>query len=311
MLVHTDMTLEISLKPPLSLPGFLQAQKDEPRRDIHWVGQKGHSENRQDSGGQNTHLPKPSNTQEYRPLSSIKLSDVDDAQKYFASQLIPSPSPAWIGVNHFCNLTLTRKRDGSPPMMFGRVKTCYPTDGYINNIQDIELQFPNKQGPPDPVLLSTADIASPPQGVIQSYSLRVKFLAAQEDRADFQPFEHLFAEQGFTLDAADDYIDLLHLADFEKDAHPWFYVIGSRWFASIPDSVRDEVEKSLKTLIGWNKVIFNYHPKWLPPEIRTLNNELGFNYGFSEHYLIAPESPQQTAYIVAVSFDQIFRQPMK
>jgi len=311
MLVHTDMALEISLKLPLSLPRFLQAQKDEPRRDIHWVGQKGDSENQQDSGGKNTHSPKPDNAQGYRPLSSIKLGDVDDAQKYFANQLIPSPYPAWIRANHFCNLTLSRKRDGRPPMIFGRVKTCYPTDGYINNIQDIELQFPNKQGPPAPVLLSTTDIVSPPQGVIQSYGIRVKFLASAEDVADFQPFENLFTAQGFVLDATDDYIDLLHLNEFEKNSHPWFYIVGSRWFASIPDSVRDEIRNSLKSLVGWDKFIFNYHPKWLPPDIRPLNSELDFNYGFSEHYLITPESPQQTAHIVTKSFGQIFLQPMK
>ncbi len=305
------MTLEISLKPSLSLPRFLQAQKEEPRRDIHWVGQKKETGDQQNSSGENNPSPKPDNAQGYRSLSSIKLSDVDEAQKHFASQLVPSPYPAWVGANHFCNLTLARKRDGRPPMIFGRVKTCYPTDGYINNIQDIELRFPNKQGQPDPILLSAEDVVTPPQGVIQSYGVRVKFLASPEDMNDFQSFEHLFIAQGFTLDITDNYIDLLHLDEFEKNSHSWFHVVGSRWFASIPDSVQDEIRKSLKNLIGWDKFIFNYHPKWLPPEIRTLNNELDLNYGFSEHYLIAPESPQQTAHIVTTTFNKIFMQPMK
>jgi len=208
-------------------------------------------------------------------------------------------------------LTLARKRDGRPPMIFGRVKTCYPTDGYINNIQDIELQFPNRQGSPDPILLSIEDVVAPPQGVLQSYDVRVKFMASPGDMANFQSFEHLFAEQGFTLDITNNYIDLLHLNEFEKNSLPWFHVVGSRWFASSPDSVQDEVRRGLKSLIGWNKLIFNYHPKWLPPEIRPLNSELDFNYGFSEHYLIAPESPQQTAHSVTVAFNKIFMQPMK
>jgi len=305
------MTLEISLKPPLSLPRFLQAQKDEPRRDIHWIGQKKDAGNQQNSSGQNNPSPKPDNSQIYRPLSSIKLGDVDDAQKYFASQLIPSPYPAWVGANHFCSLTLVRKRDGRPPVIFGRVKTCYPTDGYINNIHDIELHFPHKKGQPDPILLSVEDIIPPPQGIIQSYGIRVRFLASAEDVADFQPFENLFTEQGFTLDFTSDYMDLLHLDEFNKDSHPWFHVVGSRWFAGIPDSVQDEIRRSLKSLITWNKFIFNYHPKWILPEVRTLNSELDFNYGFSEHYLIAPESPQQTAHIVAMSFNKIFMLPMK
>ena len=305
------MTLDISLKPALSIPRFLQAQKDEPRRDIHWVGQKGETGNQKNSDQQNTHSPSPDNTQGYRPLASIKLSEVDEAQKYFASQLIPSPYPAWIGANHFCNLTLVRKRDGRPPMIFGRVKTCYPTDGYINNIQDIELQFPNKQGQPDSILLSTTNIIHPPHGIIQSYGIHVRFLAAPEDMAEFQPFEHLFTRQGFTLDITNDYIDLLHINEFERNSRPWLYVVGSRWFASIPDSVKDEIKRSLKNLIGWNNFIFNYHPKWLSAEINTLNRELDFNYGFSEHYLIAPKSPQQTAHIVSSAFTKIFLQPIK
>jgi hypothetical protein len=305
------MTLEISLKPPLLIPRFLQAQKDEPRRDIHWIGHKKETENQQDPRGKNSQTPKPGNSQGYRPLSSITLGDVDEAQNFFASQLIPSQYPAWVGVNHFCNFTLARKRDGRPPMIFGRVKTCYPTDGYINNIQDIELHFPHKKGQPDSILLSMEDIVPPPQGVLQSYGVRVKFLASPEDAADFESFENLFTGHGFTLDFTSDYMDLLHLDEFNKDAHPWFHVVGSRWFSSIPDSVQDEVRRSLKSLIGWNKVIFNYHPKWLHPGVRTLNNELDLNYGFSEHYLIAPQDPQQTAHIVAMSFNKIFMQPMK
>jgi len=305
------MALEISIKSPLSLPRFLQAQEDEPRRDIHWVGHERETGNRQNLGGQINPSPKPDNTQTYRPLSTIKLSDVEEAQKYFASQLIPSPNPSWIGANHFCNLTLVRKRDGRPPMIFGRVKTCFPTDGYLDNIQDIELRFPNKQGQPDPILLGVEDILLPPQGFVQSYGMCVKFLASPEDMEDFRPFENLFTEQGFTLDVTSDYIDLLHLDEFSKDALPWFFVVGSRWFASIPTSVQDDIRKSLKSLAGWNKLVFNYHPKRLTTEIHTLNRELDFNYGFSEYYLIAPETPQQTTHIVAVSFDKIFSQPMK
>lgn len=305
------MTLEISIKSPLSLPSFLKSQKDEPRRDIHWVGQKGETGNQKISGGQNNPSPRPNNTQTYRPLSSIKLSDVDEAQKYFTDQLIPSPYSAWVGKNYFCNISLARRRDGRPPMIFGRVTTCFPTDGYVDNIQDIELRFPHKRGQPDPILLSAEEILLPPQGFVQSYCMRVKFLASPEDTEDFHPFENLFTEQGFMLDVTSDYIDLVHLDEFSRDVHPWFFVVGSRWFASIPTSVQDDIRKSLKSLAGWNKLVFNYHPKRLTTEIHTLNRELDFNYGFSEYYLIAPETPQQTTHIVAVSFDKIFSQPMK
>lgn len=305
------MTLEISLRPPLSLPHFLQAQKDEPRRDIHWIGQKKGNESQPASSEPNPPSPKPDNSQGYRSLASIKLGEVDDAQKYFANQLLPVPYPSWIGKNHFCNLSLVRKRDGRPPMIFGRVKTCFPSDGYINNIQIIELQFPNKERQPDSISLNIEDILQSPQGIIQSYSVRVKFLASPEDEADFQSFENLFASSGLTVEFTNDYLELLHLEEFNKDNYPWFYVISSRWFASIPVSIQEDIRQNMRSLIRWNKHIFNYHPKWLPPEIHTLNQELDFNYGFSDHYLIAPETPQQTAHIVTVSLDKLFTQPMK
>jgi len=304
------MTLEISLNPPLSLPRFLQTQKDEPRRDIHWVGQKGEAGEQKSAGGENR-PSKPGNPQGYRPLSSIKLGDVDDAQKYFNNQLIPSPYPSWIGRNHFCNLTLTRKRDGRPPMIFGRVKACYPSDGYFGNIQDIELEFPNKTGLPDPILLTAQDITAPPKGIIQSYAVAVRFLASPDDEADFLPFQNLFIEHGLTIESTGDYLELLHLDELNKSNYPWLYVVGSRWFASMPHSIQDDLRKNLKSLISWGKSVFNYHPKWLLPEVHTLNRELDLNYGFSEHYLITPENPQQTAHIVAVSLNKIFTQPIR
>jgi len=305
------MTLELSLKHPLFLPRFMQAQKNEPRRDIHWVGQNKDTRNEQGPVKQNDPPQKPDGSQGYRSLSSIKLSDVSEAQKYFANQLIPSPHPAWIGMNHFCNLSLAREMDNRPPMIFGRVKTCYPSDGYINNIQDVELWFPHKNGQPDPILLGANDILPSPQGIIQSFGVRVKFWGLPEDLADFQSHENLFIEQGLTIEPASDYLELLHLDDFNKDNYPWFHIVSSRWFASIPNSVQDDVRKSILQLVGWGKLILNYHPKWLPPEIYTLNRELDLNYGFSEHYLIAPESPQQAVHIVAVSLNKLFMEPMK
>jgi len=141
--------------------------------------------------------------------------------------------------------------------------------------------------------------------------VRVKFLATQEDVADFNGYENLFLEQGFLPEFETGYIDLLDISEQKQAVLPWFYVIGSRWFASIPESVQVEIREQLGKLIRWNKLIFNYHPKSLSSEIRTLNDELGFNYGFTEHYLISPQDAQQTMQIVASTFEKIFQQAMK
>jgi hypothetical protein len=319
------MIFEIALKRPLLLPHFAQKRADKtppPGRKIHWVGDKEPARPGQDqnpSGKRNDKKPakretgsthSTQDTRGYRELSSITLGEVSDAHKYFASQLLPSPYPAWMATNHFCMLDLVRQR-GRSPAIFGRVKTCYPSDGYIQNIHEMEIHFPQKDSAPDVVLLHADDIIHDAHKPVQSYCVRVKFLAAQEDVADFNGYENLFLEQGFLPEFETGYIDLLDISEQNQAALPWFYVIGSRWFASIPESVQVEVREQLGKLIRWNKLIFNYHPKSLSSEIRILNDELGFNYGFTEHYLISPQDAQQTMQIVASTFEKIFQQAVK
>lgn len=331
------MTFEIALKRSLLLPHFAQKRDDKTPphgRKIHWVGDKeparpGQDQNqggkrkdkkpakRETGSSQSTQSTQTAqsthSTQDwrgYRELSSITLGEVSDAHKYFASQLLPSPYPAWMATNHFCMLDLARQR-GRPPAIFGRVKTCYPSDGYIQNIQEMEIYFPQKDSAPDVILLHADDIIHDPHKPVQSYCVRVKFLAAQEDMADFDGSENLFLERGFLPEFETGYIDLLDIHEQNHSALPWFYVISSRWFASIPDSVQSEVREQLGKLIRWNKLIFNYHPKSLSSEIRNLNDELGFNYGFTEHYLITPQDSKQTVHIVASTFEKIFQQAMK
>src|SRR5687768_2504111 len=312
------MTFEIALKRSLLMPHFAQKRDDKtppPGRKIHWVGdrepaQPGQKQNQ--PGRPQDHKPNQEggDPRGYRELSTIPLGEVSDAQKYFASQLLPSPYPAWMATNHFCLLHLARQR-GYPPAIFGRVRTCYPSDGYVQNIQQMEIHFPQKDRAPDVVLLHADEISHDPQKPAQSFCVRLKFLATPEDMADFDGYENLFLEKGFLPEFENGYIDLLELGDQSHAALPWFYVISSRWFASIPESLQPEMRSSLQNLMYWNKLIFNYHPKALSSEINTLNDEMGFNYGFTEHYLITPQNPQQTAQIVASTFEKIFSQPLK
>jgi hypothetical protein len=89
------------------------------------------------------------------------------------------------------------------------------------------------------------------------------------------------------------------------------YVIGSRWFASVPESLQAEVSGKLKELVAWGKQIFNYHPDWLANEISTLNRALGYKFGFTPVVLPEPGNAHETAFIVARTFErEILFKPM-
>ena len=317
------MTFEIALKRSLLLPYFAQKGDDKTppsgMKRIHWVGDQAPEQRQQDQnqGGERKdqrpdrrHDQNNRDARSYRELSSIMLGEVSDAYKFFADQLLPSPYPAWLATSHFCMMDLRSRRD-HPPAMFGRVKTCYPSDGYIQNIQQMEIYFPQKDRAPDVVLLHPADVIYDPHKPVQTYCMRLKILASEEDMEDFNGHENLFLEQGFLAEFDQGYIDLLESHEQNHTELPWFYVIGSRWFASIPDSVQVEVREQLRKLIHWNKQIFNYHPERLSYEIRSLNRELGYKHGFTEFSFIEPENPSQTAQIVASTFEKMFHQPIR
>jgi len=308
------MALETLLRRSLFSPPFIQTGNDKPRKP-HWVGdQRPAPEQRQtpgSPGGKQDHSPARPDPRGYRDLASLTLGEVQDAYNFFESQLLPSPYESWVATSYFCMLELVRRRDGRPPVVFGRVKTCYPSDGYIHNIQDMELYFPNKDRKPDTVLLRAEDVLLDPAKPVQSYGVRVKFFASPEDIADFNQYENLFFEKGFIPEFTPGYIDLLDMNEHDHAAYPWLYVIGSRWLASIPISFQPEIREKLRSLMQWNKLIFNYHPERLPREIRSLNRELGYKPGFTDIFLIEPEDPQQTVKIIQSTFEKLFQQPIK
>jgi len=83
-------------------------------------------------------------------------------------------------------------------------------------------------------------------------------------------------------------------------------VIGSGWFASLPDSVQPEIRQQLHNLVRWGNVLFNYHPRRHALRYLSLNEELDFNYGFTEQYLVTPQNTEQTLKKVEESFSEIF-----
>ncbi len=306
------MSLEVSLRRFSLLPWFAQTGNGETRRP-HWVGDKRGAPPQPDQNQNNSrdNPPRRQAPRGYRDLADIRLGEVQDAHRYFENQLAPSPYPGWVTTDQFCMLNLVRKNDGHPPALFGRVKACFPSDGYIHNIQEMELDFPNRERKPDTVLLSNEDILPGPGHAVQAYCVRLKFLASPEESVEFEAAVPSFIEKGFLPEFESGYLDLLDLQELQKEAYPWFHVIGSRWLASVPDSVQGEVRAALKNLIAWDKVLFNYHPERFSSEVRSLNRELGYKPGFTERFLIEPEDPAQTLHIVASTFEKIFQQPIK
>jgi hypothetical protein len=311
------MALETSLQRFSLLALLAQMASDElppsgMKRKLHWVGQKTPAEQKQETGGQQGgDRSKKKSEHGYRELASITLSEVNEAYKYYAQQLAPSPAPAWIAPYYFCMIHLSPRRHAGPPAIFGRVQTSYPSDGYLQNVQELELRLPGREHAPDLVHLRAHDILNTPNRPLQSFCVRVKCFLHPDDLAEFGGHQSLFLQQGYLPEFSHSYLDLLDLNEGNQASAPWLYVMSSLWFASIPVTMQPEIREKLTRLVHWNKLIFNYHPEHLPREVRPLNRELGFKPGFTDIFLIEPENPVQTLEIVSRTFDKLFEQPMK
>lgn len=304
------MTLETALRRFTFLPRFIQTGNGEPRK-AHFLGKDEATpiERKQDQGRKNDNAPKKPGTDKYRDLADITLGEVQEVYEYFKDQLVPSPAEGWIAKNYFCQLPLKRKGQDRPPVVVGRVKTCYPADGYIDNIEELEMHFPRKDAAPDLLHIRLDDISL--QKPTYSFCVGVKFYVSEEEMADFSHSENIFLEKGFAPLYETSYMDLLDVDEQNHSALSWVHVIGSGWFAAIPDSVQPEIRRQLQNLMHWNKVIFNYHPKRYALRYRSLNEELDFNYGFTEHFLLAPQDIDQVLRKVEESFAGLFMQEMK
>lgn len=299
------MALDTAFRRLSLLPGFIQTGNGEPRK-AHWLGNKQSTDRQrnQKQGGDENRPPQGPDPRGYRSLSSITLGEVEDAYNHFRSQLVPAPLEGWVGRNYFCQLSLKRHGGERPPLVFGRVKTLYPSDGHIHNIEEMEMYFPRPDAPPDVLHVHAYDLSL--EKPSQSYCVGVKFYVSPEEMADFALAENIFIEKGFAPLYENGYLDLLDLNEQNYSALPWLHVIGSGWFASIPDSLQPEIRVQLRNLLHWNKVIFNYHPRRHALQYLSLNEELDLNYGFSDHYLVAPQNTEQALKKVEEQFGEIF-----
>jgi hypothetical protein len=299
------MTLETAFQRLGFLPGFIQTGNGEPRK-AHWLGSRKPTTPQQDQkqGGPDDPSSRRPDPRGYRDLSTITLGEVDDVYHYFKSQVVPSPSEGWIAKNYFCQLPIKRQDNDRPPLIFGRVKTIFPSDGYIQNMEEMEMYFPGRQALPDVLHIYDRDVTL--QRPAQTYCIGVKFYVSEGEMADFSKSENIFIERGFAPLYENGYLDLLDVNEQTHSTLLWLHVIGSEWFASIPDSVQPEIRAQLRNLVSWNTVIFNYHPKRHALRYLSLNEELDFNYGITEHYLVAPQNTDQTLKKLKESFGEIF-----
>lgn len=188
-------------------------------------------------------------------------------------------------------------------MVFGRVKTCYPSDGILDNIEELELYFPHKDGDPDVIHIYKDEISRRSQ--MQSYFVRVRMLTSAQEKVELDESASLLSVNGFYPEFEEGYLDILEMNEGNQSMYPWMVVIGSRWFDAIPESLHAEMKAKLKEMIGWGKLILNYHPEWLTNDVNTLNRELGYKYGFTPAVLTEPGNAKETAFIAAKAFKRI------
>lgn len=300
------MALDLSLRRWLWLPRFIQTEDDGSRK-AHYVGNRDKSplNGKQDQGGKNEKPPQQSKTEKYHSLENIKIGEVRQVIDSFRPQLVPSPMPEWVAKNYFCELPLDHRQGRRPSAVFGRVLTCFPSDGNIQNIEEMELQFPQQEAPPYLLQLLPEDLAL--HKPIYSYCVGVKMYLSEAEQRDFSPSENIFIEKGFAPLYQSGYGDLLIEVDEHNKANLfWLYVFGSEWFATIPDSMQLEVKHKLHDLVRWKRTVLNYHPKRQTLRYKSLNDELDLQYDFSEEYLVMPQDVGQVLTKVEQKFEQRF-----
>jgi hypothetical protein len=306
------MTFEIALRRfPLS-PDLIQQGDDKPRPvdKAHVIGKNKTQDISQGHGSRGDNEPSRGkyDTRGARRLETILPGEVKLAYQFYEKQLAPTIYRSFIALNHFYMIDLVEKQN-VPSTLFGRVNVSFPGDAPIQNLREIELAFPQRDKSPDTVVLRPRDIL--PNGNVRSYGVRVKFLCTEEDQADFLPYQNNFLEAGFALEYQHGYIDMLDMRETSKASLPFFHVVSSRWFASIPLTVQEEVRSGLRKLIEWDNLILNYHPDHTPYEVKSLNRELGFQYGYTNFFLIEPRDAGQALHIIKPTFEKIFAQPIK
>ena len=305
------MIFEIALRQPLLSPASIPQGNEKPRPadKAHLLGR----DKIQDiSGGMNQggRNDEPNqgkfDARGARRLETITPGEIKRAVDLYKNQLVSISNATNIAINHFTMLDL-EQRDNMPAVIFGRATVCLPSDGHIQNIREMELAFPQPGKKPESVILHPRDF--PPHGNIQSYSFGIKSYLADDEYDELVRFEHLFLDAGFTIQPSNDLEELIHAHELVEVPLPWFHLIGSRWFADIPDSLKDTIRSGLWKLSARETLILNYHPAHVLHTVKKLNDELEYQYRLTRFYLPNPQSPQQVLHIIRTIFDKVFHDP--
>lgn len=304
------MTLALSLRRSISLPREISTGNGSSRK-VHWVGGKTPVEPKQnhaqhggdDSGRRSSGV--------YHSLSEIKFGEVHQAYRNFQPLIVPSDTPGWVAPGYFCSIPLAQAVEYRPSAIFGRVKACYPSDGYVQNIREMELLFPKPGSEPLELNIRRHDIDFESGALAQSYRAAVKIFIAPAEQADFAQFKDAFLQYGYVPEFITRYVDLADVNEFNYNEFPDVVVVSSRWFESAREVSDGQAYEKLRQLIKWNKTVANYHPSNMDNDVRALNRELGFKHGFTDTVLIEPETPAQTLEFVSRTFDRIFMQGMR
>ena len=300
------MALELRLLKFSFLPDWIQTGNGEPRK-AHILGKSQPATvGRQDPGRRSDKSSHEQGPGKFRPLTSITLGEVSDALRNFIPQMVPSPVEGLVARNYFCQLPVRQKTEEQSPVLFGRVTTSFPLEGNVQNIEQMEMLFTNSGGKPDLLSIRRSDIHW--QRSIQSYCVGVRMYLSEAERDDFSRSENIFIEKGFAPLYETGYLSLLDISGHDHIPLIWLNVIGSEWFASIPDSVQPEMRERLRYMAGWNSLILNYHPKRYTMRYLSLNEELDFNPGFTRHFLLTPQDTNQVLQKVDEKFSELFMQ---
>jgi hypothetical protein len=138
----------------------------------------------------------------------------------------------------------------------------------------------------------------------------MKMYLSEQEQMDFSRSENIFIEKGFAPLYNAGYSELLDIRESNQASTLQTYVIGSEWFSSIPDSMQPEIREQLRNLVRWNKIVLNYHPKRYSLQHHSLNDELDFNYGFTQHYLLMPQDTNQVLMKVDETFGELLKRPI-
>jgi hypothetical protein len=304
------MALDLSLRRFSLLPSFIQTGNGEPRK-AHYLrrSEEPSVDRQQQPGGQNDDSPKPPDTRRYRSLSELTLGEVEDALAYFHPQLVASPAEEWLARNYFAQIPLQRTFEDRPSVVFGRIRSCYPSAGDLENIEEMEVYFPNRNTAPDLLHIRYIDVSQ--KKPIQSFCIGVKMYLSEREQMEFSDAERGFLENGFAPLYETGYGDLLDLSERDRPVLPWVYVFGSEWFATVTDFMQVEVKQQIQKLLHWNRLVLNFHPRKYLLQYRSLNDELEFNYGYTEHFLLTPQDTEQVLIKVDEKFGEMFMKGMK